>query len=125
MLGNDWGITKYPFVPGHEIIGKISEVGNEVKHLKIGQYVGLGWRARSCLICDQCLNGYHNRCVKGEDVIVHRHGGFADKVRCQSVWAFPIPENMDVKTAGPLFCGGITFQSDNPNLSDQPIGLLL
>lgn len=108
MLGNDWGITKYPFVPGHEIIGKISEVGNEVKHLKIGQYVGLGWRARSCLICDQCLNGYHNRCMKGEDVIVHRHGGFADKVRCQSVWAFPIPENMDVKTAGPLFCGGIT-----------------
>ncbi len=52
MLKNEWGITQYPFVPGHEIIGKVSAIGDMVKHLKIGQYVGLGWRARSCSICD-------------------------------------------------------------------------
>lgn len=108
MLKNEWGITKYPLVPGHEIVGKVSAVGEIVKHLKAGQYVGLGWNARSCLICDQCLSGHHNRCLSGEDVIVGRHGGFADKVRCQSLWAFPLPNNINIKTAGPLFCGGIT-----------------
>jgi uncharacterized zinc-type alcohol dehydrogenase-like protein len=108
MLKNEWGITHYPLVPGHEIVGKVSAIGDMVKHLKIGQYVGLGWNARSCLICDQCLSGRHNRCLNGEDVIVGRHGGFANKVRCQGLWAFPLPSNINVKTAGPLFCGGIT-----------------
>ena len=108
MLDNEWGITQYPFVPGHEIIGKISAIGNMVEHLQIGQYVGVGWRSRSCLICDQCNSGHHNRCLKAEDVIVGRYGGFANKVRCQAVWAFPLSANIDIKTAGPLFCGGIT-----------------
>ena len=102
------GVTRYPFVAGHEIIGKVSALGDMVSHLKIGQYVGVGWRARSCLICDQCLSGHHNRCLKGEDAIIGRHGGFADKVRCQAVWAFPLPKNINIKTASPLFCGGIT-----------------
>ena len=108
MLKNEWGISQYPLVPGHEVIGKVAEIGDMVNHLKVGQYVGLGWKARSCLVCDQCLSGYHNRCLKGEDVIVGRHGGYADKVRCQALWAFPILENINLKTAGPLFCGGIT-----------------
>jgi len=108
MLKNEWGLTRYPFVPGHEIIGKVAAIGNTVNHLQVGQYVGLGWRARSCTVCDQCLSGYHNRCLKGEDVIIGRHGGYADKVRCQALFAFPIPKNVNIKTAGPLFCGGIT-----------------
>ncbi len=108
MLKNEWGITHYPLVPGHEIVGKVSAIGDTVKHLKVGQYVGLGWNARSCLMCDQCLSGHHNRCLSGEDVIVGRHGGFADKVRCQGLWAFPLPSNLNIKSAGPLFCGGIT-----------------
>jgi alcohol/geraniol dehydrogenase (NADP+) len=108
MLKNEWGLTRYPFVPGHEIIGKVAAMGNMVNHLKVGQYVGLGWRARSCLVCDQCLSGHHNRCLKGEDVIIGRHGGYADKVRCQALFAFPLPNNINIKNAGPLFCGGIT-----------------
>ena len=108
MLKNEWGFTQYPFVPGHEVIGKVAAIGNMVKHLEVGQYVGLGWRARSCLVCDQCLSGHHNRCLKGEDVIVGRHGAYADKVRCQALWAFPIHKDSNLKTAGPLFCGGIT-----------------
>ncbi len=108
MLKNEWGITKYPFVPGHEIVGKISAVGKMVTHLKKGQRVGVGWRSRSCQTCEQCLSGYHNRCLIGEDVIVGRHGGFGNKVRCQALWAFPLPDNLDIKTSGPLFCGGIT-----------------
>ena len=103
MLKNEWGLTRYPFVPGHEIIGKVAAIGSMVNHLKVGQYVGLGWRARSCLVCDQCLSGHHNRCPKGEDVIIARHGGYADKVRCQALFAFPLPKNINIKTAGPLF----------------------
>ena len=108
MLKNDWGIAQYPLVPGHEIIGKVSAIGDIVKHLRLDQYVGVGWNARSCSICDQCLSGHHNRCLSGEDVIVGRHGGFAGKVRCQGLWAFPLPDNINIKKAGPLFCGGIT-----------------
>jgi len=108
MLKNEWGLTRYPFVPGHEIIGKVAAMGNMVNHLKVGQYAGLGWRARSCLVCDQCLSGHHNRCLKGEDVIIGRHGGYANKVRCQAIFAFPLPNNINIKNAGPLFCAGIT-----------------
>jgi alcohol/geraniol dehydrogenase (NADP+) len=111
MLKNEWGLTRYPFVPGHEIIGKVAAIGSMVNHLKVGQYVGLGWRARSCLVCDQCLSGHHNRCLKGEDVIIARHGVYADKVRCQALFAFPLPKKINIKTAGPLFCGGITVFS--------------
>jgi alcohol/geraniol dehydrogenase (NADP+) len=67
MLKNEWGFTRYPFVPGHEVVGRVSAIRNMVNHLNVGQYVGLGWRARSCLVCDQCLSGHHNRCLKGED----------------------------------------------------------
>ena len=63
MLKNEWGFTRYPIVPGHEIVGKISAIGDNVSHLEVGRYVGVGWRARSCLICDQCLSGHHNRCL--------------------------------------------------------------
>lgn len=108
MLNNDWSITQYPFVPGHEIVGRISAIGEMVTHLKIGQHVGVGWRSRSCMTCYQCLSGFHNRCLNGIDTIVGKHGGFSDKIHCQSIWAFPIPDNIDIKTAGPLFCGGIT-----------------
>jgi uncharacterized zinc-type alcohol dehydrogenase-like protein len=111
MLKNDWGFTRYPFVPGHEVIGRVSDIGQMVKHLKIGQYVGVGWRARSCLVCDHCLSGHHNRCLKGEDVIVGRHGAYGEKIHCQGLWAFPLPEKIKPKTAGPLFCGGITVFS--------------
>jgi uncharacterized zinc-type alcohol dehydrogenase-like protein len=51
---------------------------------------------------------WSSQVLKGEDVIVGRYGGYADKVRCQGIWAFTLPPNVDVKSAGPLFCGGIT-----------------
>lgn len=108
MLENDWGMTAYPFVPGHEVVGRISAIGPNVTHLRVGQRVGLGWNSRSCLHCEQCLSGNQVRCPDNVGTIVHRHGGFAEKVRCQSVWAVPLPEGVDPSTAGPLFCGGIT-----------------
>ena len=102
MLRNDWGVSRYPLVPGHEVIGKVVEKGSLVEHLKVGQQVGLGWRAQSCLACDQCLAGYHNRCPKGEDVIVGRHGGYATRVRCQGIWAFPASSFSDITSSAAL-----------------------
>ena len=108
MLNNDWGITQYPFVPVHEAIGKISATGRAATSVHIGQTVGLGWNAGSCLHCRQCLTGNHNMCQSLEQTIVGRHGAFATKVRCHWCWATPIPEGIDLAKAGPLLCGGIT-----------------
>ena len=54
LIDNDWGISKYPFIPGHEIVGKVTAVGAEVRDLKAGQRVGIGWQADSCGICEWC-----------------------------------------------------------------------
>jgi len=108
MLNNDWQMTEYPLVPGHEIVGKIGAVGERVTHLKPGQSVGLGWFSNSCMTCSACMSGNHNLCPTAEGIIVGRHGGFANKVRAHKAWVIPLPEGINVATAGPLFCGGIT-----------------
>jgi alcohol/geraniol dehydrogenase (NADP+) len=108
MLDNEWGMSAYPFVPGHEIIGTVSALGSEAKGLKLGQRVGIGWFAKSCLYCHQCLSGNHHLCPNGQGTIVGRHGGFADKVRAQWPWVRPIPEGLDYAKTGPMLCGGIT-----------------
>jgi uncharacterized zinc-type alcohol dehydrogenase-like protein len=108
MLNNDWGMTQYPFVPGHEAIGTVVDLGEEAKGVEIGQRVGLGWFASSCLSCPQCLSGHHNLCPNAQGTIVGRHGAFADRVRAQWPWVRPIPEALDPAKSGPLLCGGIT-----------------
>ena len=57
LIDNDWGVSAYPLVPGHEIVGIVTGIGNAVRHLRIGQRVGVGWWAASCMACEQCLNG--------------------------------------------------------------------
>lgn len=108
MLDNEWGMSAYPFVPGHEVAGTVAAVGRGVTHLKVGDRVGLGWFSGSCMTCRQCLTGNHNLCPTAEQTIVGRFGGFADRVRTQAVWATPIPAGLDPAKVGPLFCGGVT-----------------
>ena len=108
MLNNEWGMTQYPFVPGHEVVGTIATMGDRVKTHQIGQRVGLGWYANSCMHCEWCMSGNQNLCLTAEGTIVGRHGGFADRVRGHQNWVIPLPDNLDPATAGPLFCGGIT-----------------
>ena len=108
MVRNEWQLTQYPFVPGHEAIGTVSAVGRGTRSVRVGQTVGLGWNAGSCLGCRPCLTGNHNLCEKLELTMVGRHGAFATKVRCHWVWATPIPDGIDLAKAGPLLCGGIT-----------------
>ena len=108
MINNDWGMTQYPIVPGHEIIGEVIAIGNAVKNVGVGDKVGLGWMSASCMSCEQCMDGEHHLCSKSEATIVGRNGGFADKVRGHWSWAIPLPEGIDMSKAGPLLCGGIT-----------------
>lgn len=120
MLDNEWGVTQYPFVPGHEVVGRVSKIGTAVKSLKVGQQVGLGWFSSSCMTCEWCLSGKHNLCPSREETIVNRHGGFADKVRAHELWTIPLPEGIDAVKAGPLFCGGITVFNPLIQLGVQP-----
>ncbi len=108
MLNNDWGMTQYPFVPGHEIVGKVTAVGDSVTSISKGDLVGVGWNSASCMHCRQCMSGEHHLCNNLESTIVGRHGGFADRVRVHWSWAIVLPDGMDLQKAGPLFCGGIT-----------------
>lgn len=108
MLDNEWGMSQYPFVPGHEVTGTIVALGEAAKGLKIGQRVGLGWWAHSCLACHECLSGNQNLCATAQGTIIGRHGGFADRVRAQWAWVRPLPEALDMATTGPLLCGGVT-----------------
>jgi len=108
MWANEWHMTQYPLVPGHEAIGTVTEVGPAAKLVKVGQTVGLGWNSSSCLHCHACLSGDHNMCSSLQQTIVGRYGAFATRVRCHWVWATPLPEGIDPAKAGPLFCGGIT-----------------
>ncbi len=108
MLENAWGMAQFPLVPGHEVAGTISMVGDEVVHLKPGQRVGLGWHSGYCMSCPSCMRGDHNLCAAAEGTILSRHGGFADRVRALGASVVPLPDEIDGASAGPLFCGGIT-----------------
>jgi alcohol/geraniol dehydrogenase (NADP+) len=108
MIDNDWGLSKFPLVPGHEIVGRVAAIGERVTNLKVGQQVGVGWFTKACQGCVPCLSGDQNMCTSSESTIVGRHGGFADKIRVDASWTIPVPEKIDLASAGPLFCGGIT-----------------
>jgi len=120
MLDNQWGLSNYPFVPGHEVAGTVAAVGNQVKRVKVGDRVGLGWFSGSCMACPQCVAGDHNLCATAEQTIVGRHGGFADRVRCHWLWASPLPTAVETVKAGPLLCGGVTVFNPIVQCGVQP-----
>ena len=111
LIMNDWGISQYPFIPGHEVIGTVSALGPGVRSLEKGQRVGLGWQSNSCGVCEWCLKGLENLCPQMEATCVHRHGGYAARVRANARFVFPIPKALESENAAPLLCGGITVYS--------------
>lgn len=120
MLHNHWGMTQFPFVPGHEISGRVVAAGPKAKNLKVGDRVGIGWSSASCMSCPDCMSGDQNLCASNEGVMVGRHGGFAERVRAHWAWTVPIPDALDPAKVGPLFCGGITVFNPIVQCGVQP-----
>lgn len=108
VLNDDWAFSQYPAVLGHEVIGRVVEVGSAAKGLKVGQHVGIGWNSGSCMHCRPCKSGDHHLCSQAQPTIVGHRGGFAQRVRAHWAWTIPLPEKLNIAESGPLLCGGIT-----------------
>ena len=117
---NDWGGTKYPSVPGHEIIGKITRVGSEVTKFKVGDLAGVGCLVDSCRECESCRQDLEQYCLNGstgtyngKDPFLggHTSGGYSEKIVVDEAFGLLIPENLDLKAVAPLLCAGITTWS--------------
>ncbi|HYA81083.1 MAG TPA: alcohol dehydrogenase catalytic domain-containing protein, partial [Methylocystis sp.] len=97
VIQDDWGVSTYPLIPGHEAVGRVTALGAAAKGLSIGQKVGVGWSAGSCLHCRQCLSGDQHLCAESVATILGHNGAFADRVRAQWAWVIPLPENLDMR----------------------------
>ncbi len=111
VLNNDWGISQYPAILGHEVTGRITAIGPNTKGLAVGQRVGVGWFSGSDMHCRQCMSGNHHLCAEAQATIIGHRGGFATHIRAHWAWTIPLPEKLNFADAGPLLCGGITVFS--------------
>lgn len=107
-IDDDWKVSRYPLVPGHEVVGEVFAVGAEVRDLAIGQRVGVSWQCGSCAECPDCARGNENLCDANQALIVDGYGGFADFVQLDAKWVFPLPDAIETDLAGPLLCAGVT-----------------
>ena len=117
---NDWGGSMYPVVPGHEIIGRVTKVGEAVSKYKIGDLVGVGCLVDSCRTCESCEKNLEQYCLNGsvgtyngKDKFLggHTFGGYSEKVVVDENYVLRVPENLDIKAVAPLLCAGITTWS--------------
>jgi uncharacterized zinc-type alcohol dehydrogenase-like protein len=107
-----YGITSFPFVPGHEVVGHVSEVGSAVAGLRVGDRVGMGWQGRSCMKCEWCLKGEEQLCKDVEkNGVWAPHGGFASSVTADARFVYPLPESMPSEVGAVLLCAGVTVYS--------------
>jgi uncharacterized zinc-type alcohol dehydrogenase-like protein len=101
VLNNDWGVSQYPAILGHEVVGRVTAVGPSAKRLTVGQRVGVGWTSGSCMHCRQCMSGSHYLCPQAQPTIVGHRGGFASHIRAHWAWVIPLPETLNASDAGP------------------------
>ena len=114
---NDWGNAKYPLVPGHEIVGRVLEVGSDVKNFKEGDLVGVGCLVDSCQTCSACEDDLEQFCEKGMVGTYNgkdKHsgkqtfGGYSTSIVVREEFVLKVPKNLDIKAVAPLLCAGIT-----------------
>lgn len=117
---NDWGVTQFPVVPGHEIIGRVTAVGSDVTDYKVGDTVGVGCMVDSCRTCSACETGLEQYCQEGMTATYNgedRHdgsityGGYSDSVIVSERFVVKVPEKLDPVSAAPILCAGITTYS--------------
>lgn len=120
FVENDWGMTRYPVVPGHEIIGRVTAVGAEVKGFNVGDTVGVGCMVDSCRSCSACQSGLEQYCLEGMTLTYNgqdRHdgsmtlGGYSTRIVVSDRFVVRVPDALDPATAAPLLCAGITTYS--------------
>ena len=116
---NDWGMTQYPVVPGHEIVGRVLKVGKDVKQYKEGDLVAVGCLVDSCRSCNNCKNDLEQYCPEwvgtygGYDkhLETNTHGGYSETIVVDEAFVLSIPENLDLAGIAPVLCAGITTWS--------------
>ena len=107
-----YGITPFPFVPGHEVVGYVSEMGSAVKGLRVGDRVGMGWQGRSCMKCEWCLKGEEQLCEHVEkNGVWEPHGGFASSITADGRFVYRLPRGMLSEVGAVLLCAGVTVYS--------------
>ncbi|KAL1365475.1 hypothetical protein HN51_013495 [Arachis hypogaea] len=118
MLKNEWGNSTYPLVPGHEIVGIVTEVGSKVEKFKVGDKVGVGCMVQSCRNCQNCAHDLENYCpqmvltygAKNVDDTI-TYGGYSDFMVADEHFVIRIPDALPLDCAAPLLCAGITVYS--------------
>jgi len=117
---DEWHNTMYPVVPGHEIVGRVTEVGKGVTQYKVGQLVGVGCLVDSCRTCPSCAEGLEQYCengwvgtYNGNDRVSGdvTYGGYSTQLVVDEAFVLRVPENLDAAAAAPLLCAGITTYS--------------
>ena len=119
FVRNEWGFTQYPAVPGHEIVGRVTAVGSDVKKFKVGDTVGVGCLVDSCRTCPDCKNGLEQFCndmvmtYGGMEKQLNRPtlGGYAQSIVVTEDFVLRIPANLNLAAVAPLLCAGITTYS--------------
>ncbi|TFK57319.1 NADPH-dependent alcohol dehydrogenase [Heliocybe sulcata] len=113
-----WGEAPFPLVPGHEIVGKVTRVGSEVKGFKVGDRAGIGAQIGSCYSCRACKSDNENYCSKSINTYASKYpdgistqGGYSTAIRGHEQFVFPIPENLESRHAASMLCGGLTVYS--------------
>lgn len=120
FVKNDWGMTRYPVVPGHEIIGTVTAVGRNVTRFKVGDVAAVGCLVDSCRRCDACADDLEQHCLNGmtmtygsqtNDPGGMTQGGYSQRIVSKEHFVLNVPENLDKAGAAPLLCAGITTYS--------------
>lgn len=133
QVRNDWSNTIYPCVPGHEIVGKVAQVGREVSKFSVGDVVGVGCMVDSCGQCHSCQEGEENYCegpvswtatyngyMKPDGSGYNTFGGYSTRVVVKESFVLRIPESLDIKAAAPILCAGVTTYSPLKHWNTKP-----
>ena len=105
----DWPVKpEPPFVPGHEGVGIVEEVGADVTEVSLGDRVAIPWLGYACGTCDHCVSGWETLCLRQRNTGYSVDGGFAEYVKASSRFVVPVPDGIDPLDAAPLTCAGVT-----------------
>jgi D-arabinose 1-dehydrogenase-like Zn-dependent alcohol dehydrogenase len=123
LMNDDWGDTKFPVVPGHEIIGIVEDTGPDVTDLKTGDRVGIGYQQEACFKCEFCKEGNEQFCPDQKVIAVSCYGGLAEHIITDSRFVFKLPANLDSAKSAPLMSSGVTVYSaiSRANLQDNAV----